>query len=159
MFSGSAFESAVAGKDAEFRTAIDKRSDIILQAVHTRPFEAQMQRNLDYMQIQVLVAETFGSPQLATAEIDLRTFHVVQKSEIDAESNAGKHHLGHNTGLEAHGMAYRHQLLLEFQTVHVHTRHRCEPELRGGSNGKYHQKKGKKTDICFFHVHRLRLYI
>ena len=23
----------------------------------------------------------------------------------------------------------------------------------------YNQKKGKKTDICFFHVHRLRLYI
>ena len=113
--------TAMGDLDIEFRTAVYYRRNLVLQAVQARELEAQVNRDVDVMKIDLLLAVAFRRPYQTVAEVDLAALLVVQQTQIEAYAYSGKYHLAHYTGLVSHRRGHFHQVLLELKAVACHS--------------------------------------
>ncbi len=141
--------------EIKHRTAKHIWGDIILQSVHTRPFEAQVYRNRQCVEIAFFISIAVDSPDFFLSEVQLAALHRIKCSYVDAETYARKHHFTLHTCLRANDTPCGNQILLEFQIADVDADRRPPPELCPGSKAANSTKQQKHYDFLkFFHSYK-----
>ena len=82
------------------------------------------------MQIAARVGVSLRCPNFAFAEVEGCAALGVEQSDVDAEPDAGKHHLALHAGLKSGGGVDCHQILFEFECREVDTCRGSVTELR-----------------------------
>ena len=142
----------MANEETDRRTCKHKGGQRIFKAVEIGVLKFQMNWNLSIVEIEARSIVTLLGPHFIFAEMNGCTALFVAQTDVNAESDAGKHQFAHDAGRIAHAFINRGQILTEVKTRQIDAGRGAIAKLRmrsqraEGADRKYNRNKNS------FHV-------
>ena len=115
------------------------------EAVEARILKPQIERNLEGVKPNILIAHEVGgpAPDGSLAEIDLCAVELIAQAEVDAEADARNHHFAEESGRGADAPAGGNEVLLPEEGRTVDANLRSAAEFSRGRESDEEQEQGK----------------